>query len=268
MYRTLGLVRGTLIVFSLFAVPVFAFDLDEGVPTQRSAASPSPPQLSKPNVFGTNDNILQIPAAAFSLLFQAATPPDIRVIYESNGYVHPSGIGGALWAAVTLPAGVNISSLGLYGYDTNASEDVTAQMRGLEGGSDTPSSWSIATVSSTDSPGYKIFRSDSFSLTVNGETYCSEGCQYVVYVTFPVADGTLQFKGVDVWWNRQISPAPDTASFSDVPTSHPFFKEIEAMAASGITTGYADGTFKPGATVTRQAMAAFLSRALGLHWDH
>ena len=53
-------------------------------------------------------------------------------------------------------------------------------------------------------------------------------------------------------------------SFSDVPLSHPFFTEIEALAASGITTGYEDGTFRPSADVTRMAMAAFLYRALEL----
>jgi hypothetical protein len=49
-------------------------------------------------------------------------------------------------------------------------------------------------------------------------------------------------------------------TFSDVPPSHPFSDEIEWLADSGITTGYPDGTFRPGAPVTRQAMAAYLER--------
>jgi hypothetical protein len=59
------------------------------------------------------------------------------------------------------------------------------------------------------------------------------------------------------------SPAftpPSTATFRDVPKTHPFFREVEWVAKQGITSGYADGTFRPGATVTRQAMAAFLQR--------
>jgi len=32
------------------------------------------------------------------------------------------------------------------------------------------------------------------------------------------------------------------------------------MADAGISTGYADGTFRPAAKVTRQAMAAFMYR--------
>jgi len=41
---------------------------------------------------------------------------------------------------------------------------------------------------------------------------------------------------------------------------------MEALAASGITVGYSDGTFRPTNPVTRAQMATFLARALGLHW--
>ena len=57
--------------------------------------------------------------------------------------------------------------------------------------------------------------------------------------------------------------APDNPTFSDVPKSHPFYKEIEWMAARGITTGYGDGTFRPSASVNRDAMAAFFYRNAG-----
>ena len=49
-------------------------------------------------------------------------------------------------------------------------------------------------------------------------------------------------------------------AFSDVPASHLFADEIGWAAAAGITTGFGDGTFRPGADVTRQAVAAFLYR--------
>jgi hypothetical protein len=56
-------------------------------------------------------------------------------------------------------------------------------------------------------------------------------------------------------------PAPDDApSFSDVSVEHPFHTEISWLAGAGITTGYDDGTFRPGAVVTRQSAAAFLFR--------
>lgn len=59
------------------------------------------------------------------------------------------------------------------------------------------------------------------------------------------------------------SPAytpPTTSPFSDVPTSYPFYTQIAWLAATGITTGYGDGTFQPGSAVNRDAMAAFLYR--------
>jgi hypothetical protein len=58
-----------------------------------------------------------------------------------------------------------------------------------------------------------------------------------------------------------VTPNPNR--FSDVPPTHPFATEIEWMAASGIAGGYADGTFRPGETVVRQAASAFLYRFAG-----
>jgi len=53
------------------------------------------------------------------------------------------------------------------------------------------------------------------------------------------------------------------APFTDVPVDFPFVQHIRWLANSGITTGFPDGTFRPGANVERQAMAAFLYRAAG-----
>lgn len=52
-------------------------------------------------------------------------------------------------------------------------------------------------------------------------------------------------------------------SFSDVPPTHPFFTEITWLVDEGVTEGYANGTFRPGAAITRQAMAAWLYRYRG-----
>ncbi len=51
--------------------------------------------------------------------------------------------------------------------------------------------------------------------------------------------------------------------FTDVRGNHTFCKEIEWMRANGISTGYADGSYKPTETVTRQVMASFLHRQKG-----
>jgi hypothetical protein len=54
--------------------------------------------------------------------------------------------------------------------------------------------------------------------------------------------------------------AMGTPTFSDVPATHPFIDEIEWLAREQIAGGFADGSFRPGGAVTRQAMAAFLVR--------
>jgi len=51
--------------------------------------------------------------------------------------------------------------------------------------------------------------------------------------------------------------------FSDVPTSHAFFKYIQGLYASEITSGCAAGQYCPDSSVTRSQMAVFLVR--GVH---
>jgi hypothetical protein len=49
-------------------------------------------------------------------------------------------------------------------------------------------------------------------------------------------------------------------SFTDVPTTHKFYNDIEALAASGITSGCTTTRYCPDGLVTRGQMAAFLNR--------
>jgi hypothetical protein len=58
-------------------------------------------------------------------------------------------------------------------------------------------------------------------------------------------------------------PAGPPAPFSDAAGSA-HAAGIDAVAAAGIAGGYPDGTYRPGAPVTRGQMATFLTRALQL----
>jgi hypothetical protein len=64
----------------------------------------------------------------------------------------------------------------------------------------------------------------------------------------------FRYHGVD-----DVEPLT-SPSFADVDALHPFFLEVEWMADTEISTGYGDGSFRPSAAVTRQAMSAFLYR--------
>ncbi len=85
---------------------------------------------------------------------------------------------------------------------------------------------------------------------------------------FSQSDGGLGLGGARITWHRQVSPTLATASFTDVPTNHPFFQFVEALVAAGITAGYGDGRYGVNDPITRGQMAVFLSSALGLHWPN
>lgn len=80
--------------------------------------------------------------------------------------------------------------------------------------------------------------------------------------TAPVQRGAL----AAFLYRQQGSPPfvpPLTSPFSDVAVTHPLYAEIAWAADQGVTTGFADGTFRPGTVVRRGAMAAFLHRLAG-----
>jgi len=82
----------------------------------------------------------------------------------------------------------------------------------------------------------------------------------------PNGDDTTSFSGAVVGYRLQVSPAPASPQFADVPVSDPAFQYIEALVGAGITAGCGNGNYCPDAAVTRRQMAVFLSKALGLQW--
>jgi hypothetical protein len=97
--------------------------------------------------------------------------------------------------------------------------------------------------------------------TIDNATY-----NYLVMVTMISSNSDMRFAAVRVFYTLQVSPAPASATFGDVPTSHPFFRHVEALVKSGITAGCGGGNYCPDAPLTRGQMAVFLSKALGLHF--
>jgi hypothetical protein len=57
---------------------------------------------------------------------------------------------------------------------------------------------------------------------------------------------------------------PGSASFDDVPSGYVHARAIAALASSGITAGFPDGTYRPNQLVKRDQMAAFLARGIPL----
>jgi hypothetical protein len=55
----------------------------------------------------------------------------------------------------------------------------------------------------------------------------------------------------------------DRQTFRDVPPGSVFWLPIEQAAVHGIISGYADGTFRPGAAVTRGQLVKMVANAAG-----
>ena len=211
--------------------------------------------------------ITQIPASSF-----VTRNSTTAWSYASNGYIYattnPIGDQIAFWATVTLPSGVAIHYLDLWYNDTDAVNDVSATIRVYTGVS-SPSFFDVVGVSSNGAsggPGYSF--STFITHTVDNDALLAGG-QYTVIIFLPASPtSALQFKAVDIWWSRQISPAPGSQTFNDVAPGDFGFQHIEALNASGITGGCGGGNFCPTANLTRAQMAVFLAKALGLYWRY
>jgi len=90
----------------------------------------------------------------------------------------------------------------------------------------------------------------------------------VAHVQLGNAADLAYFAWVEIWWRRTVSPPPAAPTFGDVPVDHPFFQYVEAIAAAGITVGCGGGNFCPEQPITRKQEAAFIAKALGLHWPY
>ena len=59
-------------------------------------------------------------------------------------------------------------------------------------------------------------------------------------------------------------PVPEQPTFPDVSPGSWCFKHVEYLFEHDIVAGYPDGYYRPGVTVTRDQMAAYIARAFGL----
>ena len=89
---------------------------------------------------------------------------------------------------------------------------------------------------------------DARGTTINGVTYDFKASKQ--------ADGT---------WLIEIAGTTTTTTvastrFSDVPVDHYAFEAVEWAAEVGVTTGYTDGTFKPGRALSKRHAVVFMER--------
>lgn len=169
----------------------------------------------------------------------------------------------------SVPHGARLISAQVYVYD-DSPEDINARL--LRTCQSSPNAAPVFTLldqlETVGSPTYH-----GLLLVAGNDTIDHRTCEYSLQVRLDDDDeGTcselndLRLYKARAAWRRQISPPPVTATFDDVPTGHLFFRHVEALVASGITSGCNAENYCPDAPLTRGQMAAFLATALGLHW--
>jgi hypothetical protein len=236
------------------------------------------PVRMDPDAFG-----LDVQVATISPLdFVPDDPPDVELWYSTGGYRYANitssseflkaGVG----AGTDFPLGAVIGVVCLQAYDSTATGSLAVGMWRFEqpvnaGGTgcvdfvapwvETGDSWNDGYTTVCSSAGTQVQTYGD----VDGDGSLGR-ISYAVGVRVEGTGSSLRFGAVSIQWVRQISPAPVTATFADVPVGSFGFQHIEALADSGITAGCGGGNFCPDGYLTRAQMAVFLAKALGLHF--
>ena len=150
-----------------------------------------------------------------------------------------TGGGSFQWfdaALADLPAGAELQGLELEGCDTNAAEHMAVFLFRRTSPSGPLAVVHSVTTGDAATPGCAFFGGDS---NIPAGVFVDNLNQaYFVRVELSAADSTTSLGAVRLYYRLRVSPAPAAATFSDVPTSHGFFRFVEALAASGITGGW------------------------------
>ncbi len=252
---------------------------EAGIPADQARealATPPRQQRGEPDAFGVNTQWVYIHASEFLPRANDVLPSYVA----GTGYITPRDPGSVYypqyWTQIHLPIGAEIGSFYANVYDTvqNADWKVFLTVYEHDG---SPSYSYPAVADGALSNGYAMLWAPSFNPILIREyaDLDGDGTDGDLAYTFSVeATGTsyaekltLRFGGIAVKWRRTISPAPASATFTDVGPTDFGFQHVEALVASGITSGCSATEFCPNAPLTRVQMAVFLAKALGLHWS-
>lgn len=173
-----------------------------------------------------------------------------------------SAVANPVYAGFHLPTGALVTGMALEACDTSATDAAVLVFWTCDAGIGGACNGSILSTGDAEDGGCGVF---TLPMT---RTIDNANKVYYLGAGTGTQNSTTSFRGVRLYYKLQVSPAPATATFTDVPTNHPFFQYVEALRASGITGGCGTGLFCPNSPVTRGQMAVFLTRALGMHWPN
>ncbi len=213
--------------------------------------------------------LIAVPAAAVENTYGTTAtsyvtlgPQDLQPENPGITFVRDYGLttsAGNFWATVHLPSGALVTSIALDFCDDDGGMSpyfgygILGRHSDEHGGgflASQPISAGCTTLALDTSAGVvPTIQNDTNRLIVE------------VAVASPV-----RISGFVIAYKLQVSPAPASATFGDVPTSDFGFQYIEALVASGVTGGCGGGNYCPDNFVTRRQMAIFIAKALGLQW--
>jgi hypothetical protein len=266
-------------LFGVLTIVALAQDATTRVP---SATVPIQEEkaVMRPKTYGTTQvSYVQIPGNAFQ-------PWNSSQTYSSDEFG-----AGKRWvtsgshdlvANVQLPSGAQVVYMELDGDDNNAAAAIYASFIACNYGGNScvyyPTTGSSVgddcTINGFICSGIANTGDTNLLITTSfpGDTIVIDNYlgSYTVLVEPHPEDGSTRVAGVILGYILQVSPAPDTATFNDVPTTDFAFQFIEALAASGITGGCQTGPpalYCPDNFVTRRQMGIFIAKALGLQFN-
>jgi len=163
-------------------------------------------------------------------------------------------------APVHLPTGALIQYIRVYYFDTHTSSNPAIGLHASEGFSGSSQIALLAPDAYSGGDRLQDFGPVGYRVVNNNTDH------FILALLDRDGSGFEGIYKITTCYSLHVSPAPAVATFPDVDPSFWAFQYIEALAASDITQGFPDGTFRPLEPVTRAQMATFLARALGLHW--
>jgi hypothetical protein len=240
-----------LIVCSLSAVPTQAAAEEPPIAPRVESSTRNPE-------WGGADRVL------YSVMRSEFSPLSSGITYAESSGRYSTIPDGVFSAGLHLPSGALLTYFELDYCDNSGSANVILSL------ADCNFLLTLCVVNSqlnsgSGNPGCNYVSADisGFGMVVNNNTR-----KYFLTAVTEAGNFTTQISGAYIGYKLQVSPAPASATFLDVPTSHPYFRFVEALVDAGITSGCGGGNYCVNSPITRGEMAVFLAAALGLHFPN
>lgn len=201
---------------------------------------------------------------------------DDYVHMAAPGYIKAATESVLVHSALHLEVGVLVDRVCARVYDADSNKELVVLMGAFESAEGTAPPVAIPMVAMgtgvAEKPGYTLLCTEldpPVQVRTRGDLNhdgIESTLQYWVGALIPGCE--IMQGPIMVSWHRPVSPPPEVARFPDVPKTHRYFRWIEALAASGVTSGCGGGLYCPEDPITRGEVAVYLSTALSLHWPN